>query len=293
MKTSVKWSALAGGLAIVLFFGCQKNDNLSDEKIPEGQAKMSIYLMDDPVMFTKVLIDIRQVAVKIDTAQHHDDQDDDDQWEDDFCGHHRDKRNSSVIWDTLTIRPGVYDLLELRNGVDTLLASGLIPEGKILKVRITLGSDNEIFTDSATSYPLVIFGPHPYFDIDVRKIDVAAITANQFSLWLDFSLQRSIFFRSGRYYLKPFVKPFNDRIKPKLHGTVLPKGASPLVKAYNSTDTLYALPGRDGNYMIRGVNAGTYSIEFTGHHGYQDTTITGVIVSGKGASKAPTVTLHK
>ena len=44
--------------------------------------------------------------------------------------------------------------MALRNGVDTLLGTGTYPTGKVLKVRVTLGSDNSIYTDSLTSYPL-------------------------------------------------------------------------------------------------------------------------------------------
>src|SRR5215472_10653208 len=141
--------------AIILFFACNKeNSSNSNPNIPPGKSQVSIYLMDGPVQFYKVLVDIRQVAVLIDTATQQKDPDDSHQWDDDWCGWHRNQSDKSVIWDTLSITPGVYDLLQLRNGTDSLLGSGTYPTGKILKVRITLGSDNTIFTDSLTSYPM-------------------------------------------------------------------------------------------------------------------------------------------
>ncbi|HTQ27430.1 MAG TPA: DUF4382 domain-containing protein, partial [Puia sp.] len=220
--------------------------------------------------------------------------DNNDQWNSDYCGWGRGPRNKSVIWDTLSITPGIYDLLQLRNGTDTLLASGTYPSGKILKVRITLGSDNSIYTDSLTSYPLEVFGPEPYFDINVSRENVYGVTQNNFQLWLDFSLQRSIFYWSGTFYLKPFVIAFNDFTMGKIKGVVLPVGASPLIEAYNATDTVYAVPNWwNGSYLVRGVSPGTYTMVFSGQHGYQDTTINNIVVSSGATTKVPGITLHK
>jgi hypothetical protein len=250
-------------------------------------------MMDDPIQFAKVLIDIRQVVVEIDTSTKQADADEDDEWDDNFCGRHRDQSNKSVIWDTLNITPGVYDLLKLRNGTDTLLAQGQFPSGKILKVRITLGSDNTIYTDSATHYPLEVFGSHPYFTINVRRENVSSISSNDFKLWLDFNLSRSIFFWNGEFLLKPYLVVFNDMVAAKIQGQVLPEGASPLVTAFGTSDTLYAIPNEDGRYLFRGVPAGTYSINFKGHDGYQDTTISNIVVDSMKLVQVPTITLHK
>jgi len=296
MKTVIKWLAPgAGAAALFLFFACNKNNSSgSNPNIPPGKSQVSIFMMDDPIQFSKVLIDIRQVAVEVDTGTKQSDSDRDDQWDDNYCGWHRTKENSSVIWDTLGITPGIYDLLQLRNGVDTLLASGLIPTGKILKVKITLGADNTIYTDSTTHYPLEVFGPHPYFTINVRRVDVSAASTNDFKLWLDFNLERSVFFWNGEFLLKPYITVFNDQITAKLKGQALPRREVTLITAYNSTDTLYAIPNwGDGNYLIRNVPAGSYSINFKGRDGYKDTTISNIAVDAGKTVKVPDVTLHK
>ena len=279
-----------------LFFSlaCNKDNSTgSNPNIPAGKSRVSVYLSDGPVSFYKVLIDIRQVVIAVDTAMNQTDSDRDDEWDDGYFGRHRDEEHKSVIWDTLSITPGVYDLLKLRNGTDTLLGAGIYPKGKVLKVRITLGSDNTIYTDSATSYPLEVFGFHPYFDINIRRENVYSVSNNEFKLWLDFNLEKSIFFWSGTYYLKPWVVAFNDQTSSKIKGLVLPEGASPLVEAFNATDTIYAVPEDEGRYMMRGVNPGTYSIFFRGHLGYQDTTINSIIVTSGQTTNAPTITLHK
>ncbi len=295
MKTVTKWlAAAAGATAILLSVACHKsNSSNSNPNIPKGQSQVSLYMMDGPADFTKVMIDIRQVAVEIDTASKQNDSDRDDQWDDNYCGEHRSKANSSVIWDTLSITPGVYDLLQLRNGTDTLLASGLTTTGKILKIKITLGSDNTVFTDSTTSYPLEIFGPHPYFTVNVSRTNVQDVTNNEFKLWLDFNLARSVFFWSGTYYLSPYFVVFNDMVTAKVQGTVLPPGAGALVTGTNGTDTIYAVPFGNGQFKFRNVAAGTWSFNYKGRNGYKDTTISSIKVDSMKTVNLPTITLHK
>ena len=265
MKSTAKCLAAGCSIAaIVLFFSCNKDNSPgSNPDIPAGKSQMSLYLSDGPVMYSKVLIDIRQVAIEIDTAASQNDPDRDDQWDQNFWGWHRDADHKSVIWDTLAISPGVYDLLQLRNGTDTLLGAGQYPNGKVLKVRVTLGSDNTVFTDSVTGYPLEVFGLHPYFDINVRKENIYSVSSNDFKLWLDFNLKRSILFWSGTFYLSPYVVAFNDHTSSRIEGLILPPGASPLVEVFNATDTVYAVPSIGGSYLIRAVNLGNlYVIGF-------------------------------
>ena len=250
-------------------------------------------MMDDPIHFDSVFVDIRQIAVEIDTSSKQTDPDDDHEWDDDYDGRGRDGDHRSIIWDTLKITPGVYNLLALRNGTDTLLSTSIITTGKILKVRIWLGNDNKIFTDSTTSYPLEVFGPNPYFTINVRREDVASVNNNELKLWLDFNLSHSIFFWNGEFLLRPNIIVFNDQDMAKLEGTVLPEDAGALVEAINGSDTLYAIPWDEGEYQFRNVPTGTWSLTFKGDNGYQDTTITNIVVDSMKVVKVPTVTLHK
>jgi hypothetical protein len=295
MKMVIKWLAAGTGIAsLLLLFACNKNNsNSSNPDIPKGQSQVSVYMMDDPIQMEKVLIDIRQITVEVDTASKQRDADMDDQWDDNFCGRGRTQSNKSVIWDTLAITPGVYDLLALRNGTDTLLASSLIPNGKIIKLKITLGSDNTVYTDSATHYPLKVFGPLPYFTVNVSRTNVNTVSDNQFKLWLDFNLSRSVVFWNGEFLLKPFITVFNDVRMSKVQGQVLPSGAGALVTAYNATDTMYAVPFWNGQYLFRGVPAGTYSVNFKGRGGYQDTTLNNIKVDSSKLVSLPKITLHK
>jgi hypothetical protein len=295
MKTISAWlTAAVGATAVLFIFACNKNNSSnSNSSIPKGQSQVSLYMMDGPIQFDSVLIDIRQVVVEVDTATTESTPDNPDQWGNNYCGWGRGPSNKSLVWDTLSITPGIYNLLALRNGTDTLLGSSLITSGKILKIQITLGNDNKVFTDSTTSYPLEVFGHNPYFTINVSRTDVASVTNNELKLWLDFNLSRSIAFWNGGFLLDPYVTVFNDMVMAKIQGKVLPWGAGALVTAYNSTDTLYAIPFWSGQYQFRNVPAGTWSINFKGEGGYQDTTISNITVDSTKVVNVPTVTLHK
>ena len=295
MKTVTKWLvAASGAAAVLLFFACNKNNSSnSNPNIPKGQSQVSLYMMDGPISFNKVLIDIRQVAVEVDTATNQNAPDEDDEWDDNYCGFHRTTSNKSVVWDTLSITPGVYNLLDLRNGTDTLLGSGLYATGKILKIKITLGSDNTVYTDSTTFYPLEVFGPNPYFTINVARTNIQDVTNNEFKIWLDFNLARSIFFWNGGFLLKPFITVFNDVATAKVQGTVLPPGAGALVMGVNGTDTVYAIPFWGGQYKFRNVPVGTWNFTFKGANGFQDTTLMNVKVDSMKVVTLPKITLHK
>lgn len=296
MKTIMtKGLAVTSAILLLLLVSCNKEASInSGTNIPAGQSKMSVYMSDGPMDFYKVLVNISQVAVLIDTAIQQNDSDYANQWNNNYCGFHRGPNDKSLIWDTLNITAGVYDLLQLRNGVDTLLGTGTYPTGKVIKVRITLnGSGNSIYTDSLTSYPLVVFGPEPYFDVNVSRENVFSVSNNNFELWLDFNIERSVFFWSGTFYLKPYIVAYNDIRLSKIEGLVLPGGASPLVEAINGSDTLYAIPGWGGGYMFRGVTAGTYSLNILGRNGYNDTTLNNIVVDSSSVTRVPAITLHQ
>jgi hypothetical protein len=186
MKTMIAWLTAASGITAVLFiFACNKSSSTkSNSSIPAGQSQLSVYMMDGPIQMDSVLLDITQVRVEVDTATTQNAADNPNQWDAGYCGWGRGPSNKSLIWDTLSITPGIYNLLALRNGTDTLLTSGLITTGKILKIEVTLGSSNKVYTDSTTSYPLVIFGPNNYFTINVSRTNVkTSPTTNSNSGW--------------------------------------------------------------------------------------------------------------
>ncbi len=247
-----------------------------------------MYLSDDTGFFDKVLIDIKSVRILVDTSTadtvehrwHHDHDFDDG-------------KDTSVVWEDMQIRPGVYDLLTLRNGTDTLFASGTIPKGKIKRIKITLGSDNSLVKDSV-NYPLHLFPGDSVITLKLNGDELDEYLSGQFQLWLDFNIGRSVIkVRDGEFYLRPFIRLFIEKATGSIEGRVEPMDAFPVISVYNGSDTSYAIPFDDGRFKVRGLDPGTYSVFVNASNGYQDTTITGVTVTARQEMELPTIHLHK
>src|SRR5882724_4027211 len=133
-------------LATATFFfltACHKEASLSRSE-SQSAKELSVYLTDDPCQYDSVLIDIRYVEVKIDTSKEH--MDDDHFGDNDEDGNDDHEQHDNFgFWDTLSIKPGIYNVMELRNGIDTLLGTANIPAGAIRKIRVTFGTNNTVY----------------------------------------------------------------------------------------------------------------------------------------------------
>lgn len=109
-----------------LFVACSKTDKNA------GTSNLSVRLTDAPTAFEEVNVDIREVRVKF-----------------------SDDSLSSNGWVTLNTFPGIYRLLDLQNGVDTLLATGAFPFQTVKEIRFILGPNNTI-KDAGVVYPLTV-----------------------------------------------------------------------------------------------------------------------------------------
>ncbi|ASZ13530.1 DUF4382 domain-containing protein [Chitinophaga pendula] len=272
------WLAALPIICLLLFHACKKDDSSSPAPVPVGQQRLHIYLSDDPGYFDKVLLDIRKVEVQIDTCVNKDR--DDDSWDDkDRCWWDEDyhgRNDDCEVWDSLGIRPGVYDVLSLRNGTDTLLANGNVRAGRVEKLRITIGGNNSLVKDSV-SYPLKAIAGQAKIIIRVRHSEWEEFTPDNFRLWLDFDVNRSIIQMSkGRFILRPVIHVFTVIRTGSLAGRVTPSEAFPVISVYNQQDTLYALPWREGAFKVRGLKEGSYNLLVNASNGYRDTTLSDI-----------------
>lgn len=288
MKTSRKIFIIlmAAFTSAAIFIACSK-DKSDASAVPAGQQRISLYLSDDPALFDQVLIDIQSVRVLVDTSTA------------DSLDHRRhdrdcdDGRDTSVIWQDLAIRPGVYDLLTLRNGADTLLAAGNVPQGKIKRIKITLGTNNSLVKDSVT-YPLNLWKGDSVITLKLYGHEFDEYLTGQLQLWLDFNVGKSIIkVRNGEFYLKPFIRMFIVKATGAIEGKITPWDAYAVVSVYNASDTAYAIPFRDGKFKVRGLAPGSYTVFVNASNGYQDTTITDVTVNAREETELPKIELHK
>jgi Domain of unknown function (DUF4382) len=283
---------MAAGIALLtfslFFYACTKENSIQSN-IPPGSTKISVYLTDGPLDFQKVLIDIQQIAIKIDTCRRNHDNDHDQPG----CDDDHDRYNSNCeIWDTLNIRPGLYDLLKLRNGLDTLLASGFVLNGKIERIKITLGTNNSVMADSVV-HALHLINNQNFVFVNIKREHLDSLSSNNFNMYLDFDLTHSIRIINGQYWLKPVLKPFGKHSSGEIEGKVRPVHSFGLIKAFNSTDTAFAMPENDGEFKIRGLKDGTYNLFINGINGYKDSTITNITVTRGKETQLGVIQLHQ
>jgi hypothetical protein len=280
-------------LMAIIIISCRKDR--SDTVIPQGQQRISIRLSDNPVPYQAVNVDIQQVIVQVipDSCVGNGGRDGDRYHHHDEC--YDDNEFRCSVWDTLNIRPGVYNLLNLSNGTDTLLAAGLTLQGRINKIKLILGNNNSVVVDSV-SYPLTLWNNNHTVTIQVRGHDVTEITPTDLQLWLDFDAGSSIVRVSNNHFvLKPRLRIWVPAQTSSISGKVLPKQAGAIVAAYTSTDTLIAIPfDRDGRFKIRGLTGTSAKVFINATaNGYQDTTILAVPLQRGQDTNIGTITLHQ
>lgn len=270
-------------LFVVFLASCQKGDT------QDGIKQLQVFLTDGPSSFDAVNVEILAVEAKVDSCDRtrHDDHfgDRDNDGDD-----HNSRHDEFGSWVTLNTHTGVVDILQLRNGIDTLLASGTV-NGTVRKLRIKVGTNNTVVKDGVT-YPLQLINPTmDYLYIKLYRAHRHDSSGRE-GVWVDFDLSRSVLFVNGKYYLRPVLSPFCDPNFAGVEGKVTPSAAGATVMVYNSADTSTAIPNPDGYFKVRGLAAGTYNVLFDANNGYQDTTLRNVqLVNGR-PLRLPPVVLH-
>ena len=261
--------AIVTAISALVMISCKKELSADNNAVPAGKSQIQVMLTDDPSQFfDSIFIDIRRVEIKVE----------------DSAGVER--------WDTLSIRAGVYNILNFRNGLDTLLGTGFIPNGRVEKVRITLGSNNYVMYKGVTT-PLVIPAGHNIITISVDD-DVDHLDDHHKRLWLDFDGLGSIEFHNGKLELKLHLSHFSHHNSGELEGKIKPSAALPVViKAIAGTDTLTAIPEHEGEFKIRGIKTSTVKLIITASNGYKDSVINNIQIRNGDHTDIGTIVLHR
>lgn len=150
------------------FSSCQKEGS---------HHRFEVMLTDAPFDAQEVNVEIKEVVVKY--------------------------AKDGANWTPLTTNAGVYNLLALQNGVQTVLATGSNPGETIKELRLVLGSANTIKIDNVT-YPLTIpGGAESGLKIKINKKLVTTLDR----LVVDFDAGLSVIKTgSNEYKLKPVLK---------------------------------------------------------------------------------------
>jgi len=238
-------------------------------------AKIFLTDHESPVC-DRVFIDIQKLEVKV---------------EDDSLGNDG--------WITLDRRPGVYNILRFRNGLDTLFATGTLPNANIRKLRLTLGTMNSV-TVGNQSLPLRIHDNEMQVVANIDDSDFEVVGTDQVLFWIDFDARQSIRTdnsgpgNNNGFELRPHIKIFTRSKSGRIEGEVFPKDARPIITATMGTETAMAIPDDDdGEFKIVGLHEGIYSVFIDGQNGYSDTAINNVHVVNGEDTHIPAITLHK
>ena len=233
----LKFSTVLSGFVIMaatmLAIGCQKNKSNGDK------PRLQVRLTDAPDPNVKeVWVDIKGIAVKM---------------------------GESAEITLANSYPGLYNLLDLTNGKDTILADADIPAGRISQIRLLLGDNNYIITKNGEKINLTTpSAQQSGLKVQIQQDVTGGIL---YRLILDFDAGKSIVKagNSGQYILKPVLRvlsfvPSGGSVK----GVVAPDSIVTAIYAINGPDTVASTFTQvgNGNYMFKDLGAGTYNFSY-------------------------------
>lgn len=168
---------LGGMLAALLNSGCNEDVTVSPF---ENMTLLNIRLTDAPLDVDEVNIDLQSILVKGPGGQEE---------------------------IQLNTNAGIYDLLDLQNGIDVLVANAMISLDEIRQVRLVLGEDNTVVVDGVEHELKIPSGSQSGLKIQVC-LDLTGMPV--YSLILDFDAAESVYqLGNGRYQMRPVIRVVN------------------------------------------------------------------------------------
>jgi hypothetical protein len=233
-------------LATAFVWSCGKDE-------PVANPTLELRLIDGPANYEAVNIDIQGATVHVnkDTA-------------------------SQNGWQPLAISTGIFNILRLTNGVDTLLGSASLPVGDISQIRLILGTNNTVKVGGQI-YPLTISsGDESGLKLKFEKKLVAGVS---YRVTLDFDAAKSIKEKgNNQYRLKPTLRLITEANNGSIRGEITPTTCQSVVYAINGTDTISTYPSSLGKFVLSGLNAGNYNVWIDTDAPCNDKTVSNVAV---------------
>ena len=226
-------------------FACKKKETTADV----SPTPYSVQMTDAPGPYDAVNIDLKSVEITGD--------------------------NGSTV--TLNTVPGIYNLLQLNNGVNALIATADLNLSSVEQIRLILGPNNTIVVDSV-SYPLST----PSAEQSGLKLQVhqELQPGVAYGVLLDFDANQSIVQTgSGQYKLKPVIRTVEVALSGSIKGAILPAGLITAVTATINGVSYSSYVNSNGNFIIKGLAAGTYSVALNPALPYLPVIVNAVVVS--------------
>lgn len=215
-------------LSIVLIVSC----NLENTNNSGGKAFLQIMLTDAPAEYEAVLIDVRDIKIK---------------------------NSADGSWQYLDyVERGIYNLLELTGGVDTLIAQSIIDTGAIAQIRLVLGENNFLIMNGDSIHLSTPSAQQAGLKINLYEKIKADIT---YKLVLDFDASKSIVEagNSGKFSLKPVIRAFMEVEDGAIMGSIA-DSIPAVIYAIDEADSLSSFPDSTGKFLIQGLSEGSYDV---------------------------------
>ncbi len=239
----------------VLFTNCSDENSFQDTE----KARISVKLFDAPGDYEKVYVEIVDVLLLV-----------------------IDDKTVPNCYLSLNAKAGVYDLLDLTGGVEALLVDNLnIPTGIVYEIRLLLGDNNTIVMNNGETLPL--FTPNTLqtgLEIRINQL----IKPNlDYTFLLDFDVAQSIVRTPTPDYiiLKPEIRSNLEVLSGSISGKISNAQTQTQVSIISETQQISTFTDSEGNFMLKGIPTGKYSIQITPdtNSGYAEMTANNINVS--------------
>jgi hypothetical protein len=232
--------AICIGLTVFLVSSCSK---------AKEKSNLTVRMTDTAGNFDNVLIDLQGVEVT--------------------------GSGGTIV--TLGTQTGIYNLLDFTNGLNTVIATGGLDAGTISQIRLILGPNNSVMVDSNV-FPLSTpSAMQTGLKLQVHQTFEPGVS---YSILIDFDANQSIILKgNGEYQLKPVIRTVDFAVSGSIKGSITPAGLNVMVTADLNGTGYSTMANINGDFLIAGLPAGTYSVTLTPESPRQPVTVTGIVVT--------------
>jgi hypothetical protein len=229
-------------ISIIAIIPACKKDN-------KDKAHLSVSMTDAPANYNAVMVDVQGVEVM----------------------------GSDGTTVLLNTKAGIYNLLDFTNGVDTLIASGDLNAGTISQIRLILGPNNSVMVDNVVYHLSTPSAMQSGLKLQIHQKFEAGVS---YYILLDFDASQSIVLTgNGEYQLKPVIRTIDAAINGSIKGHISPISLGTIVTASSKNIVYSTVVNANGEFVLAGLPAGTYSITVTPALPLLPITITGKTVT--------------
>ena len=157
---------------------------------------------------------------------------------------------------SMNIHSGIINLLNFKNGMDTLISTGNMQVATVNQIRLILGTNNSVVVNNVQYSLSTPSADQTGLKLQVHQTLQAGV---QYNVQLDFDANKSIVLQgNGTYSLKPVIRTIEAAISGSIQGAITPAGILALVTVTSGNLSFSSNVNLSGNFMLMGLPSGTY-----------------------------------